>query len=296
MEDTYNIIGVDLGGTNIRAGRVTDNEIAKISKKRNPSDQSENVILETLFSVLNECFNSKTKGIGVGVPGIVDVEKGIVYDVVNIPSWNNVPLKEILENRYKVPVYINNDANCFILGEKYYGKGESFNSIIGLTLGTGLGCGLVFNGKLYEGNNCGAGEFGEIQYLKHNYEYYCSGKFFFMEKGIDAESAFNHAISGDKIYCEYFNEYGYHLGQVIKSLVYAYDPEIIIIGGSLAKASKLFMGAMLSAIQDFGYINTIKKLQIEISELDNSAIFGAAGLFLNNLNSQDEQVIRLQMK
>jgi glucokinase len=285
MEVVDNIIGVDLGGTNIRAGRVIDRKIEKIAKKINPSDQSEHVILETIFSILDECINSNTKGIGIGVPGLVDVERGIVFDVVNIPSWNNVPLKEILENHYHIPVYINNDANCFAISEKYYGKGQDFQSIVGLTLGTGLGCGLVFNGQLYEGSNCGAGEFGEIQYLKHNFEYYCSGKFFFKEKGIDAESAFNHAIAGDTIYCEYFKEYGYHVGQVVKSLLYAYDPEIIILGGSLTKAFNLYAGVMLSAIQDSGYLNSVKKLQIEVSELDNSAIYGAAGLFLNSMNN-----------
>ena len=285
MKLVDNIIGVDLGGTNIRAGRVIDGKIEKIAKQKNPSKQSENVILEKIISVIGECFNSNTKGIGVGVPGLVDVEKGIVFDVVNIPSWNAVPLKEILENQFHVPVYINNDANCFAIGEKYYGKGKSFNSIVGLTLGTGLGCGLVFNGQLYEGNNCGAGEFGEIQYLQHNYEYYCSGQFFFKEKGIDAESAFNKAISGDKACCGYFKEFGSHLGQVVKSILYAYDPEIIIIGGSLTNAFKLFGDSVLSAIQDFEYMNTIKRIKIEISELENSAIYGAAGLFLNSKNN-----------
>ena len=281
MSITENIIGVDLGGTNIRAGRVVENKIVQFAKERTPAKGTKQEVLNSIFSVIDLCINSETKGIGIGVPAVVDVEKGIVYDVTNIPSWNEVPLKEILEKRYNLPVCINNDANCFTIGEKYYGKGKSYNSIVGLTLGTGLGCGLIFNGQLYEGSNCGAGEFGIIPYLDYNFEHYCSGQFFTKEKGVDAEFAYNEAINGNEIYTNHFKEYGFHLGQVIKSMLYAYDPQIIIIGGSLTKAYELYKEAMLTAIQDFEFSNTLKRIEIVISELDNSAIYGAAGLFFN---------------
>lgn len=148
-----NIIGVDLGGTNIRAGKVVAQSIVQTAKAPTASSGTEAEVLETLYSVIDGCFDENTKSIGVGVPSVVDVEKGIVYDVVNIPSWKVVPLKEILENRYKVPVYINNDANCFALGEKYFGKAQSYKSIVGLTIGTGMGSGLIFNSRLFEGAN-----------------------------------------------------------------------------------------------------------------------------------------------
>src|SRR5690606_24955530 len=112
------------------------------------------------------------------VPSVVDVDKGIVYDVQNIPSWKEVPLKAIMEERYGVPVQVNNDANCFALGEKYFGQGRDSKAFIGLTLGTGLGAGIILNDKLYAGPNCGAGEFGMVPYLDYHYEYYASGQFF----------------------------------------------------------------------------------------------------------------------
>lgn len=284
MKIFENIIGVDLGGTNIDAGRVKKNEIVKFTNVKTPSKGTKQEVIDAIISVIDTCIDSETKGIGIGVPAVVDVEKGIVYDVTNIPSWNSVPLKDILENRYHIPVSVNNDANCFTIGEKYYGKGQSYNSIVGMTLGTGLGCGLIFNGQLYEGNNCGAGEFGIIPYLDYNFEHYCSGQFFTKEKGIDAELAYYKAVDGNEIYIEYFKEYGFHLGQAIKSILYAYDPEIIIIGGSLSKSYALFKDEMYTAIQDLEYSNTLRRIVIEISDLENSAIYGAAGLLYNSQN------------
>jgi len=239
-------------------------------------------VLEMLYSVIDSCFDDNTKSIGIGVPSVVDIEKGIVYDVVNIPSWKIVPLKDILESRYKVPVYVNNDANCFALGEKYYGKAKDCKSLVGLTIGTGMGSGLIFNGKLYEGKNCCAGEFGNIPYLNSNFERYCSGQFFSEEKSISAIDAFNQAVLGDQAAIQLFSEFGFHMGQAIKSILYAYDPEIIIIGGSLTKAYDFFKPAMFGAIQNFDYRNVLTNLKIEISELENSAIYGAAALYLNS--------------
>lgn len=282
MTNIENIIGVDLGGTNIRAGKVAEQTIIQTTKTPTPSSGTEQEVLEKLFSVIDGCFDENTKSIGVGVPSVVDVEKGIVYDVINIPSWKVVPLKEILETRYKIPVYINNDANCFALGEKYFGKAKSYRSIVGLTIGTGMGSGLIFNGKLYEGINCGAGEVGNISYLNSNYEHYCSGQFFTEEKSVSAEVAFNLAEKGDKDSLQMFAEYGFHMGQAIKSILYAYDPEIIILGGSLTKSYQYFKSAMFEAIQDFAYRNVLTNLKIEVSELEHSAIYGAAALYLNS--------------
>ena len=285
MENIENIIGVDLGGTNIRAGKVAGQTIVQASGLPTPSSGTEQEVIEQLFAVIDKCFDEHTQSIGVGVPSVVDVEKGIVFDVVNIPSWKVVPLKDILESRYKVPVYINNDANCFALGEKYYGKARSCKSIVGLTIGTGMGSGLIFNGKLFEGKNCGAGEVGNITYLNSNYEHYCSGQFFAEEKSVSAFDAFNLAESGDEAAIQMFAEYGFHMGQAIKTVLYAYDPEIIILGGSLTKSYEYFKSAMFDAVQDFAYRNVLENLKIEISELEHSAIYGAAALYLNSNQS-----------
>jgi glucokinase len=278
MTNVENIIGVDLGGTNIRAGKISDDKIACISKLPTPSKESVEEVMDQIYSVIDSCFDAGTRSIGVGVPSVVDVDKGIVYDVTNIPSWKAVPLKELLEKRYKVPVCVNNDANCFAVGEKYFGKAKTCKNIVGVTLGTGLGCGLIFNGKLYEGSNCGAGEFGNVPYLAHNVEYYCSGQFFTDEKKVKAIDIFHLAKKGDASALQLFSEYGNHLGEALKSILYAYDPEVVILGGSVSQSFEFFKDAMYRALQDFAFSSVLANLKIEVSELENSAIFGAAAL------------------
>jgi glucokinase len=278
METIKNMIGVDLGGTNIRAGKIANGKIIKLTKASTPGKGSVEEVFEKICSVIDGCIDSFTTSIGVGVPSVVDVEKGIVYDVVNIPSWKVVPLKAMLEQRYNVPAFVNNDANCFVVGEKYFGKAKLQKNIVGVTLGTGLGCGLIFNGKLYEGSNCGAGEFGNVPYLQHNVEYYCSGQFFTDEKKIGAIDNYRLAQKGDTKALQIFDEYGFHLGVVLKSILYSYDPEIIILGGSVSLAFEYFKDAMFHALQDFAYSNVLANIKIDVSELENSAIFGAAAL------------------
>lgn len=272
------MIGVDLGGTNVRAGKIAHDKIIRITKAPTPGKGSVDEVFDKICSVIDGCFDASTTSIGVGVPSVVDVEKGIVYDVMNIPSWKVVPLKEMLEKRYNVPVYVNNDANCFAVGEKYFGKAKSYKNIVGVTLGTGLGCGLIFNGKLYEGSNCGAGEFGNVPYLQHNVEYYCSGQFFTDEKKVSAIDIFQKAQKGDPYALQLFDEYGFHLGVVLKSILYSYDPEIIILGGSVSQSFEFFKDAMFHALQDFAFSNVLANIKIDVSDLENSAIYGAAAL------------------
>lgn len=278
MGTIKSMIGVDLGGTNIRAGKIVDDKIIHLTKVSTPSKGSVDEVMDQMYTVIDGCFDASTTSIGVGVPSVVNVEKGIVYDVVNIPSWKIVPLKELLERRYNVPVYVNNDANCFAVGEKYFGKAKLYKNIVGVTLGTGLGCGLIFNGKLYEGSNCGAGEFGNVPYLLHNVEYYCSGQFFTDEKKVKAIDIFHLAQKGDASAIKLFAEYGFHLGEALKSILYAYDPEIVILGGSVSQSFGFFKEAMYHALQDFAFSSVLANLKIDVSELENSAIYGAAAL------------------
>jgi glucokinase len=100
--------------------------------------------------------------------------------VVNIPSWQRVPLKELLEKEFEVPVSVNNDVNCFALGEHQFGLAQGIKHVVCVSAGTGLGAGIIINHQLFNGNNCGAGEIGLLPYLDHNIEYYASGNLFFL--------------------------------------------------------------------------------------------------------------------
>jgi glucokinase len=119
-----NIIGIDLGATQMRAARIEENEIVFLSTEKTPTNDSYDQVLNKLIELITSVFSIKTVAIGIGVPSVVDVEHGIIYDVINIPSWKEVPLKSILEGHFSVPVFINNDANCFALGEKHFGIGK----------------------------------------------------------------------------------------------------------------------------------------------------------------------------
>jgi glucokinase len=208
----------------------------------------------------------------------VDLETGIVYDVQNIPSWQEVPLKSILEERYAVPVLVNNDANCFALGEKHFGQGVGCQSLIGLILGTGFAGGIIVDGRLYPGRNCGAGEFGLIPYRESIHEHYCSGQFFTRQVGQTGAEVFRRAAEGDPEAVRVFAAFGQHVGEAIKTILYAYDPEMLILGGSVRKAFRFFQDAMWESIRTFAFSNSIKALKIAVSELEHVAILGAAAL------------------
>src|SRR4029077_126223 len=133
------LIGVDLGATNIRSALVSADTISKINSKRINSMGSEQEVLEDIFALVDILIDKDVTAIGIGVPSVVDVQQGIVYDVQYIPSWKEVPLKKLMQDRYGIPVFVNNDANCFVLGEFYFGKGKGSQSMIGLAIGTGMG-------------------------------------------------------------------------------------------------------------------------------------------------------------
>jgi glucokinase len=275
------IIGIDLGGTNIRGGLVSGNRLSGILQQRITPQGSAEEVLHQLFHITDALVSDSVAAIGIGVPGLVDAATGTVYDVVNIPSWKEIPLQKLMEERYRRPVVINNDANCFALGEFYFGKGRDSLSMVGLTIGTGLGSGIIINKKLYAGNHCGAGEFGMIEYKDSIYEYYASGQFFQNVYGMDGETVFKQAAAGDAEALRMYAEMGTHLGNAIKTILFALDVGLIILGGSVRKAFPYFSKAMWQRIQSFAFKRTAQQLRIEISELENSGILGAAALFLD---------------
>ncbi|MCH8327262.1 MAG: ROK family protein [Candidatus Marinimicrobia bacterium] len=278
MAQNGNFIGIDLGGTQARVGRVEAGELREFASTRILASGTVEEVLNQIYALIDGLAASDIEAIGVGVPSVVDVDQGIVYDVQNIPAWKEVRLKSLLEEKYAVPVHVNNDANCFALGEKHFGKGRGHHSIIGLIIGTGFGAGIIVNDRLYSGANCGAGEFGMMPYLDSVYEHYCSGQFFTLHKGQTGEQLYKQAVDGDTQALQIFAEYGDHLGSGIKAILCAYDPEIIILGGSVRKAYDLFEEAMWASIQSFVYPKSAQGLSIELSQLDDIAILGAAAL------------------
>jgi glucokinase len=272
------VIGVDLGGTNVRAGVVANGIIYYQRKHLFNTKDSLDATLIQLIDVIRPLVTPAVKGIGIGVPSVVDVEKGVVFNVANIPSWERVPLKDILEDEFRLPVAVNNDVNCFILGEHRHGLVKGLKTVVGMASGTGLGTGIIINNALFHGNNCGAGEIGLVGYREHNIEYYASGNFFEVHYNMSAEAAHQRAIEGNTAALESWKAFGAHMGHAVKTVVYVYDPEAIVIGGSLAKAFKFFAGAMHDALKDFTFPESIRRLKILQSENENIALLGAAAL------------------
>ncbi len=272
------VIGIDLGGTNVRCGLVSGNELIDIKGQRIRSKGTEEEVMQDIISCINEVITMDVRAIGMGVPGVLDTKAGVVYDIQNIPSWKKVPVKAILEEHFQLPVYLNNDANCFAAGEWRYGKGRGFSDVVGLILGTGVAAGLICNAKLYEGSNCGAGEFGMLPYLAHNYEFYCSGNFFSQFHQISGEQLSQLAQQGDARANDIFFDYGKHLSAVIKAVLYTMDPEIIVLGGSVSKAFPYFKESLWTHLADFAYQPILEKIKIEPSALDHVAVLGAAAL------------------
>jgi glucokinase len=273
------VIGVDLGGTNVRAGRVVDGRLAEVRSVPVRGQGTVEDVLGDLFSAIDPIMGPGVAGIGAGVPSVIDLKTGTVYDVQNIPSWKKVPLKTLLEERYRLPVYVNNDANCFAAGEKHFGKLKPYDHAVGLIVGTGLGAGIIANGRLYSGINCGAGEFGMLPYLDANFEAYASGQYFRRVHGTSGREIAERAGRGDGTALVMFTEFGRHLGEAVKAICYAVDPEIIVLGGSVSKSYGYFRATLWETFETYAYSIAKRRLRIEVSETENIAILGAAALY-----------------
>lgn len=272
------VLGIDIGGTNIKIGLIENNRIIKQSFCGIDVKATEEETIWSLFKLIDGIINSEVTAIGIGVPAVVDPLTGIVYDVQNIPAWKEVGLKEIILQRYKLPVFINNDANCFALGEKIFGKGKQYENFIGLSIGTGIGMGIIIDHRLYNGVLCGAGEVGMLPYKDGIMEDYSSGDFFINHYNLSAKYLYQEAEKGNQPALDAFNEFGFHLGECLKAIIYMFAPEAIILGGSISKAYPYFKSSMEQSLQTFAYQKQIQNLKIETSNQDGIAILGAASL------------------
>ncbi len=277
----FSIVGVDVGGTSICVGLIKGDVVVEYYEASTDAFRNSEEILNTTICLIQRAIKSDTIGIGVGVPGLVDVNEGIIYNINNIPSWRNYPLRSRLYDEFKIPVFINNDANCFALGEFFFGKGKGFKSMVAVTIGTGLGSGIVVNGRLHTGILGCAGEIGGMPYKDSDFESYCSSKFFeqvFSKSGYELSVL---AEKGDSFALSAFDEFGVHLGFMLKSILFLIAPEVIVIGGSISRSSIFFGKSLLSEFNEFPYKPILERSHIEFSNLNNSAILGAAALVLN---------------
>jgi len=317
-KDTRSAIGVDIGGTNVPASLVdSDGKIIKTINKKTPGDSKPEALIDTIkdsIDQLNEKLKkefpgSRISGIGIGAPGALDLEKGTIITSPNLKNWKNVPIVDMLKAVSRFPIYMDNDANLAAIGEHWIGAGKGFNNIIMITLGTGVGGGIIINGHIYRGSHGTAGELGHITIVEDGekcgcgnkgcLEAYASANYTVKRaikglkgkvrstlrdinpKDLSAKDIFIHAKNGDKFSTHTLNESGRYLGIGIATLANIFDPDAIIIGGGFAEAGEFIIPSAISEAKVRSFKTIMEKLVICKAKLGNDAgIIGAARLAL----------------
>jgi len=290
-------VGVDVGGTKITAGLISESGelIGDIYKGPTQSDRSTRKVEQNISEPMQRVLENAAVpahnilGIGMGLPGPLNAKAGILLTPNHLPSLHNYPVRERMEERFRLPVIINNDANVFALGEAIFGHGRDANVLIGLTLGTGFGCGIVIHQKIFEGATGTAGEIWLSPYQDSMFEEYISGRGlariyekYSGEKVIGPEIE-SRARLAQEAAVQAWKEFGRHLGVIISHMVNFLDPDVIVIGGSISHAFDLFISSLRETL--FKNINPkpaehVKILQSKLGE--QAAMFGAAGLVISN--------------
>lgn len=250
------IIGLDIGGT--KTAVVLGDEGGKIHNRVQFPTTGFDATIEELYRQI-ERFADRAKCISVSIGGPMDIEKGIILSPPNLPGWDDIPLKALLEKRFKLPVHLEHDGNAGALAEWQFGAGRGARNLIFLTMGTGLGGGLILDGRLYRGTTSQAGEVGHIRlaesgpvaYCKEgSWEAFCSGTGIhrlaalrFPARWSDIEPAALAALAeeGDTDALEIFDEVGMYLGRGLSMLIDLLNPEVIVLGSLAVRLGSLVL-------------------------------------------------------
>ena len=294
------VIGIDLGGTNLKVALV-DSEY-KIKYRQILSTQGfvkkESLIRALIDSVNKLIKNNKLNradisGIGLGLPGPIDVRKGLVHFFPNIPGWREVNLKQILEQRLRLPVFLDNDANLMCLAESKLGAAKGAKNAVCLTLGTGVGGGIIVEGRLYRGQGFAAGEIGHIPINEKGPRCNCGGvacleaytgnnriisqaKRLF-KRTISLEDLSRLAKKGNKPARALWSKVGMRLGVALSGVVNLLNPDVIVIGGGVAGAGKILFDRVKEVILKRAMPVQAKHVKIFKAKLGSDAgLIGAA--------------------
>ena len=310
-------IGVDIGGTSIKSGLLDENGAILFTEKCVTQKDADSVIgdIVTLVKRLLKESGKKVEGVGVGCPGLINSANGeVVYS--NNLHWKNVPLKQKLETALSLPVFITNDANAAALGEFFCGAGKKYNSLVLITLGTGVGAGIVMNGKLFEGN-LGAGvELGhEVIRVggekctcgrKGCFEAYASATALIRfavsamkkdgnsllwqlcggdESKVDGLIIFDALKKGDKTAAKVVKKYVYYLSEGLVNVINAFHPEAVALGGGICGAGDAFLKPLKRRVNKYIYGGTeFAPVDLVVASLGNDAgLTGAAKLAIDRI-------------
>ncbi len=315
------VLGIDIGGTNLVVGSVAENGQALHALASEPTDAQAGAgaVLDRLVALAEraivqtgrEAPGAEIIGVGVGAPGPLDTKSGIVLLTPNL-GWVNMPLRDIIHDRLKLPATLDNDANCAVLGEWWVGAARGARHAIGITIGTGVGGGLVLDGKLYHGASDVAGEIGHTTIDTEgrrckcgNYgclEAYASGPNIAMraleavEAGatsslsalvgdglppITAQTVYEAAQRGDELALEVVNDTAKFLGAGIANLLNVFNPEVVVVCGGVTLAGDHLFVPLRREVARRAFKPAVQACRIVPGELVNTAgVYGAARVFL----------------
>lgn len=269
-------IGIDIGGTNLRLGIVRGSDILHlhhepIGRNRQPADLGKR--LADILAALPSDLQGATH-VGIGLPGIVDFKGQRVLRSPHFPEWINVPFGEVLSDALGLPVTIDNDANMVLRGEKACGAAKPLQHAIMLTLGTGIGGGILINDTIFHGTSGFAGEVGHMVIDRHGLPCPCGGRGCWeLYASAQAFDQPPHTVTDP----EQWDRFGANLGTGIASLVNVLGIEDIVIGGGLSNAWDQFSKAMYREIPRHTYTETSFRIRIHRALLgDKAGILGAA--------------------
>ncbi len=309
------VIGVDLGGTNLRTALLTtDGDILELYKEATHASEGwEKVVLRIANNIIRQQEAAVKRGmdvqvVGVGAPGVIQMNTGIVVKSPNFPDWNNLPLKETLEHRLKLPVFIENDANAAALGEQWRGAAKGIDSMLLLTLGTGVGGGIVLNKKIWHGADGMAGEIGHLTLIPDGRLCTCGNngclEMYASARGIvqsyqeaaggslsaddlhamTSEKVYQMAQAGDRTARRVLKEAGRMLGIALAGLVNIFNPEMIVLGGRIKDAWPLFIDSVREEVLRRAFLVPAQRARIVPSLLgDDAGMVGAAAAALQNV-------------
>lgn len=311
-------IGIDLGGTYTKLALVdTSGRIFERAKLSTATYKTKAELVSAIVSevkaVLKKTHLSPKAllGVGIGVPGLVDFDRGLVYTLTNIPGWKNTPLKGMLEAKLRVPVLVDNDVNVMTLGEFGFGAGKGAKNLVCITLGTGVGGGIIIDGRLYRGCTFSAGEVGHMPLKEEGLSCNCGGygcleryvgNRYILEEmkskirggtptaikrlvngdlsAITPEVISKAALRGDRLSINFWNTVGKRIGVTLAGIVNLLNPERIIIGGGIADAGEPLFRSIRKTVNERALPVPKKAVKILKSKLGNDAgVIGAAAQF-----------------
>lgn len=292
------IVAIDIGGTTFKAGIFSDSlSLIKLSnedKIRYYNGKKEIVcaIINQIESLIEDNNIQKTDIIGIGIasPGPLNSKQGVILNTPNLQEFKNYEITKDFSDKLNIDTFIENDANLFSLGE-WYSQYNKKNVMVGVTLGTGLGLGLILNGEIFKGGNGLAMEYGlspfqwgiceqnvSIRYIrKRSKEVY--------GKEISPRIIEQNFKEKDQRAIEIYNEYGNNLGTVLSHVINMIDPEVIAIGGGLSKSFDCFKDEMFSAIREHTCSFNLNQINICPSELGSQSTMLGASLMVKNIKN-----------